>query len=358
MQLQWSQPSVRTSSCAGMLQGNAMPASVDWDSLLPGVVMVRVAQSWATGVVASGDGIVVTNAHLFDTGQGSTTGTSQAAHSQVAGLGGSSKSRNGGSSGQDNGSSRGSNGVLPVAGTLPCWVRIATGSAPVSFQWVLAQVLHIFTGYLDLAVLRVAGMAEEGKESMVHVRNWEGDARLKHSAALPGRQQLQCLELADKRTPQPGDNLWVVGHGLFGPKCQWLPSVTFGSVARVVPVQGRPSMLITTAAVYSGASGGAVVDGAGRLCGIVTSNAKHSAGATLPHLNFCIAAEELRSLWVWAGGVGGSKGKGTVGGVTDLDVACEEGKQVWALRAPGVEPPRPAHSTKMAQLLNKQHSRL
>lgn len=56
-------------------------------------------------------------------------------------------------------------------------------------------------------------------------------------------------------------------------------------------------MLITTAAVHSGASGAAVVDqDSGELLGMVTSNARHGAGATLPRLNFCIAGEELRAL--------------------------------------------------------------
>lgn len=58
-------------------------------------------------------------------------------------------------------------------------------------------------------------------------------------------------------------------------------------------------MLITTAAVHGGASGGALVDAQGQLVGLVTSNAKHARGATLPHCNFCIAAEELRPVWAW-----------------------------------------------------------
>jgi S1-C subfamily serine protease len=59
-------------------------------------------------------------------------------------------------------------------------------------------------------------------------------------------------------------------------------------------------MVISTAAVHSGASGGALVDAAGRLVGLVTSNARHVKGRTLPHLNFCISAAELRPVWDWA----------------------------------------------------------
>jgi S1-C subfamily serine protease len=72
-------------------------------------------------------------------------------------------------------------------------------------------------------------------------------------------------------------------------------------------------MLLTTAAVHSGASGGAVLDAAtGQLLGLVTSNAKHtpsngqggiggagaagSAATVLPHLNFSIPAAQLASI--------------------------------------------------------------
>ncbi len=45
-----------------------------------------------------------------------------------------------------------------------------------------------------------------------------------------------------------------------------------------LPSSGQPGMLLTTAAVHSGASGGAVVDAAtGQLLGLVTSNAKHKS---------------------------------------------------------------------------------
>jgi hypothetical protein len=37
---------------------------------------------------------------------------------------------------------------------------------------------------------------------------------------------------------------------------------------------GQPCMLITTATVHAGASGGAVLDTGGRLRGLVTSNAR------------------------------------------------------------------------------------
>lgn len=54
-------------------------------------------------------------------------------------------------------------------------------------------------------------------------------------------------------------------------------------------------MLLTTAAVHSGASGGAVLHPrSGRLLALVTSNARHASGQLYPHLNFSIPAALLR----------------------------------------------------------------
>jgi hypothetical protein len=50
----------------------------------------------------------------------------------------------------------------------------------------------------------------------------------------------------------------------------------------------------------------------GRLAGLVTSNARHSSGATLPHLSFCIAAHELQPVLVWAQARGQGPGLGAL----------------------------------------------
>ena len=57
-------------------------------------------------------------------------------------------------------------------------------------------------------------------------------------------------------------------------------------------------MVLTTATVQSGASGGAVLSPSGALVALVTSNARHtSSGAIIPNLNFGIAGPALRPLW-------------------------------------------------------------
>ena len=61
---------------------------------------------------------------------------------------------------------------------------------------------------------------------------------------------------------------------------------------------GAPAMVLTTATVQSGASGGAVLSPSGALVALVTSNARHTrSGAVIPNLNFGIAAPALRPLW-------------------------------------------------------------
>lgn len=104
-------------------------------------------------------------------------------------------------------------------------------------------------------------------------------------------------------------------------------------------------MVISTAAVHSGASGGALVDSAGRLVGLVTSNARHVKGRTLPHLNFCISAAELRPVWDWAqqqqqreGGqvlLPGAEGvivQDTAQQLKRFDVESVAGSKLWALQ--------------------------
>ncbi|XP_075010248.1 peroxisomal leader peptide-processing protease isoform X1 [Calonectris borealis] len=100
------------------------------------------------------------------------------------------------------------------------------------------------------------------------------------------------LRLAD--TFLPGEEVSVVGFGALGRACG--PSVTAGVLSAVVAVAGRPVMLQTTCAVHGGSSGGPLVSSrSGRLLGIVASNTRDtSAGATYPHLNFCVPVTVLQ----------------------------------------------------------------
>ena len=270
-----------------------------------GVVLVRVAGSWATGVAVT-ERFVVTNAHVLPA---------------------ASTSNNGSGSG-----SGGGGGGVAAAPTV--WVRLPGGA------WAPASVVRAFTGCLDLAVLRLAVPATGG-------------------APPP----LQPLELASDdsscgigaTTPPAGADVFVVGHGLFGPRCGLAPSVTRGSLARAVrlpgskraaaagggaggSLSGRASMLIVTAAVHAGASGGALVDARGRLAGVVTSNTRHHSGATLARFAYAVASEELAPLWALLRGAGGGGRNGgdveMAARLAALDRDDAAGRRLWALQDP------------------------
>ncbi|XP_046356784.2 peroxisomal leader peptide-processing protease-like [Haliotis rufescens] len=89
--------------------------------------------------------------------------------------------------------------------------------------------------------------------------------------------------------PTEGSRVYVVGHASFGEELDLHPSVTSGVISKVVKVNNIPVMIQTTCAVHPGASGGSVVDGQGRLLGIVVCNAKDTdTGASFPHVNMCV----------------------------------------------------------------------
>ena len=314
----------------------------------------------------------------------------------------------------------------------------AAGSLAAASPWLPARVLHRFRGHLDLAVLEIipppgsyksssrhqystssfkdpldksSSSAGSGTPSAVaglpqgNKQSQQQQQQQQEEGGLRGNVQLRPLVLSAS-APVAGQDVMVVGHGLFGPRQGWGPSVTAGSLALVVnrpaataaagaaattansgistgacsnnssssrsspgvswgvkeqeqqqsqqqlhqpeqwqqevwqsqqfrqqqqhqqPQQQRetrqlqqqsqqqqsqqqqfqqqtvpqsPAMLISTAAVHGGASGGALLcPVTGQLLGLVTSNARHVRGSTLPRLNFCIPAAELAPVWEWA----------------------------------------------------------
>jgi len=280
---------------------------------LQGIVLIRVAGSWATGVAISKQ-LIITNAHLLPVGSGA-----RGQHEAV-------------------------------------WVRVGGGSSSGSSSaaagvWVPAAVLHQFSGYLDIAVLQL--MAPPGLTTAAA------------AAAVPEPTPLQLISTGRGAEPQLGQEVFVIGHGLFGPRLGWAPSITRGSLARCVRLpgaqhgghgggdssraQGRSSMLIVTAAVHAGASGGALVDAGGRLLGLVTSNTRHHRGATLPRWSYAIAADELAALWRWAAmmeaaaggsdrgqtGGGGAAGPAWQAQLAAVDLQDTVGHRLWALKPPG-----------------------
>jgi hypothetical protein len=211
----------------------------------------------------------------------------------------------------------------------------AHGSSSSSSIWLPAKLLHCFQGYLDLAVLQVLPDSLQELVQLHQCRVVPLQLQQPSFAGSSSNKQLGAVQAV-----HAGQQVFVLGHGLFGPSVGWAPAITAGCAAKVVccaveqelqqqqqqqpPAaaaaaaghrvagasqrhqkqrrqQGqKPSMVISTAAVHAGASGGALVNAAGELIGLVTSNARHARGTTLPHLNFCISAVELAPMWQWA----------------------------------------------------------
>eukprot|EP00775_Hariotina_reticulata_P010447 gene10447-biopygen9974 len=283
------------------------------------VMMVRMGRSWGSGVVMTSSGLILTNAHLFAAEDTSSR------HAQV---GNTNRSRT---------SAR-------VLLTATASIRLTREDSS-SSSWLPAKLLHCFQGYLDLAVLQVL---PDSLEQLHLLHQGQLEPLQLHQpgfAGTSGSKQLDVVQAV--QAVHAGQQVFVLGHGLFGPAVGWPPAVTSGCAARVICLAAgqaqqqqqeqqwrrrpaaaaaaaaaaavaatdhavtavrqqlhqqrqKPSMVISTAAVHAGASGGALVNDAGELIGLVTSNARHARGTTLPHLNFCISAEELAPVWTWA----------------------------------------------------------
>ncbi|KAG4948482.1 hypothetical protein JHK82_041667 [Glycine max] len=164
--------------------------------------------------------------------------------------------------------------------------------------------------------------------------------------------------------PSTGSQAFVIGHGLFGPKRGFFPSVCSGVVAKVVEAKTPqsylsiqpehlhnhehfPAMLETTATIHPGASGGAVINSDGHMIGLVTSNARHSGGAVIPHLNFSIPSAALAPVFKF------SKAMQDLSLLRILDEPNEYLSSVWALMRPSYPNPHPMHDPPQSVTDNK-----
>lgn len=160
-------------------------------------------------------------------------------------------------------------------------------SAEEGSRWVRCQVLYFSTGPWDVCLLKA-----------------NVDAPL-----IPAK--------LSRAKPERGQPVFVVGHALFGPPANLLATVSRGVLSRVafLPLAGSPVpvLLQTDAAVHSGNSGGFLADDKGSLLGLVTSNVKHTWQPLLlseaspssssssvtqhPLLNFSIPASQLEPVF-------------------------------------------------------------
>ncbi|KAK9058004.1 hypothetical protein SSX86_022844 [Deinandra increscens subsp. villosa] len=171
--------------------------------------------------------------------------------------------------------------------------------------WCDAFVVYVSKGPLDIAVLQLESVPDKLKPIVM-----------------------------DFTCPSPGLKVYVSGHGLFGPRCDFLPSACVGVVAKVVKAQRSsgqgdvPAMIETTAAVHPGGSGGAVLNSDGHMIGLVTSNARHGGGTVIPYLNFSIPCAALEPVFNF------SKDMKNLSILEELDRTNEHMSSVWALMPP------------------------
>ncbi|GER25442.1 protease-related family protein, partial [Striga asiatica] len=232
--------------------------------------------SWASGVLLNKQGLVLTNAHLLEPwrfGKASANGDRFGTKFEVAIIPNTNTSHDENSSLDFVINERAA--LSGHASTISNHrnVRVRLDSTD-PWMWTDARIVYISKGPLDIALLQLDIVPDQ-----------------------------LCPILVDLGYPSCGSKAYVIGHGLFGPRCDILPSSCLGVIAKVIEATQSPKpnsdekfpvMLETTAAVHPGSSGGAVVNSDGRMIGLVTSNAKHGGGTVIPHLNFSIPCAALK----------------------------------------------------------------
>ncbi|KAF9339471.1 hypothetical protein BGZ91_005807 [Linnemannia elongata] len=202
------------------------------------VVMVQVGQTWASGVVISKSGHILTNAHVF-------------------------------TSFLDNISNR----TWPnLRSGISLRVRI---DSPQQQLWVDdCELVFVSESCWDVALIKIP-------ETCVL------------NGFLPYLPLRTPEEISRMKPIVKGTPLFAIGHGIFGPSSGILPLITSGICSKVVTHANKPVMLLSSAPVHRGNSGGVLVNTDGQFVGLVTGNGKTSTGRTITHLNFAIPLDAI-----------------------------------------------------------------
>ena len=199
------------------------------------------------------------------------------------------------------------------------------GLAVSTRRWRSARFLDVFSNALDLAVLAIE-LEEDCAEMAAVAAPFDFEYGEETAACTSplvqrsndefrgGRGTTRCSKEDSLQQPKPAPAI-VLGHGLFAARslspaaassgstlALASPSVTVGVVCNAaVRYHGAPMLLQTSAAVFGGNSGGALVDAAsGCVVGIVRSNARRGVpdGTLIPRLNFAMHVAVLQPLVV------------------------------------------------------------
>ncbi|KAL3522300.1 hypothetical protein ACH5RR_015134 [Cinchona calisaya] len=320
--------------------GPVLPSPVE--KAISSICLITIDDgAWASGILLNKQGLVLTNAHLLEPwrfGKAASTGEMNTAKSKVVSFP-SKESLFGHEKysshwrrqdvlpgGLKNGDFSRSDEHKGSTLNLTRSIRQKSIRVRLDFKdpwlWVDARVVHVSKGPLDVALLQLEFVPDQ-----LH----------------PISVEFKC--------PSPGSKAYVIGHGLFGPRCDFLPSACLGVIAKVVEANKEshhlssldpnmngqfPAMIETTAAVHPGGSGGAIVNSDGHMIGLVTSNARHGGGAVIPHLNFSIPCAPLEPVFKF------SQDMRDLSLLRTLDRPNEHLSAIWALMPPLSPKPGPS----------------
>ena len=100
-------------------------------------------------------------------------------------------------------------------------------------------------------------------------------------------------------TPEPGTPVTILGFPHIHPTAGIGPLASSGVCGRLLAPtpSSPPELMVSTAAVVPGASGGPAVDAQGRVVGLAVCAARVGGGAPLPHLNAVLCGAPLAAAW-------------------------------------------------------------
>ncbi|CAL5411266.1 unnamed protein product [Camellia sinensis] len=315
------------------------PSSSPIEMAMASICLVTIDDGvWASGVLLNNEGLILTNAHLLEPWRfrkATANGERNETKSEVL----FTPSDDSLPSGHEEiGGDQRSQGLLPTR--LKTTPSVVDDGGGYKFDWnTMHRSIRVRLDHTDPWIWSDA--------RVVYVSKGPLDIALLQLEVVP--DQL-CPIVMDFTCLSPGSKVYVIGHGLFGPRCDFSPSACVGVVAKVVearrPLPYRtsqqynvfgnfPAMLETTAAVHPGGSGGAVVNSDGHMIGLVTSNARHGGGMTIPHLNFSIPCAALEPIFKF------SRDMKDLSLLEELDKPNELLSSVWALMPPLSPKPGP-----------------
>jgi hypothetical protein len=201
---------------------------------LKSLVLISLSSTWASGVIISPQGYVITSAHVFKSMVEEKSPSLQP-HLKEA--------------------------------TPPIRVRLH-GQFD---EWYPAKLVFISTSYIDVAVIKFSPPSSLRPVSCF-------------LNPLP-----EPIKVSERGTP-----IFVLGHGLFVPYQRLPPYVSRGIISKVVYHRGEPVILESSAQVHGGASGGMLIHAeTGDFLGLVTSNTQSRDGVTYSTLNNSILGIHL-----------------------------------------------------------------